>query len=62
MFITILGKCEIQRNLDTALQDVSDKFLILEETEKHALRTALIEERSRFCLFVSYLKPVVVCS
>lgn len=51
---------DLQRTLDCALQDVNDKFLLLEETEKQAVRTALIEERSRFCLFVTCLKPVVV--
>ena len=50
----------MQNRLDNALQDVNDKFLILEETEKNAVRTALIEERGRFCLFISFLKPVVV--
>ncbi|TKS89165.1 Metastasis suppressor protein 1 [Collichthys lucidus] len=41
------------------MQDVSDKYLLLEETEKQAVRKALVEERSRFCYFVSMLKPVV---
>jgi len=31
-----------------------------QETEKGALRSALIEERSRYCLFVACLKPVMV--
>ncbi|GAB6033579.1 hypothetical protein CHUAL_013582 [Chamberlinius hualienensis] len=53
------GKSEVQRSLDIALQNVNEKFHALEETEKQALRLALIEERSRFCMFVSYLKPVV---
>ena len=42
------------------MQEVTDKYLLLEETEKNAVRGALIEERSRFCLFISCLKPVVV--
>ncbi|XP_031734353.1 protein MTSS 1 isoform X2 [Anarrhichthys ocellatus] len=41
------------------MQEVSDKYLLLEETEKQAVRKALVEERSRFCCFVSMLKPVV---
>ena len=57
---SILGKNDMQNRLDSALQDVGDKFMMLEETEKNAVRTALIEERSRFCLFISCLKPVVV--
>ena len=42
------------------MQDVNGKYLALEETEKRAVRNALIEERGRFCLFISCLKPVVV--
>uniref|UniRef100_A0A4W3JQR1 MTSS I-BAR domain containing 1 n=1 Tax=Callorhinchus milii TaxID=7868 RepID=A0A4W3JQR1_CALMI len=53
------GKGDIQPQLDSALQDVNDKYLLLEETEKQAVRRALIEERSRFCSFVSMLRPVV---
>jgi len=37
----------------------NEKLFLLEETEKKALRRALIEERSRFCLFVNFLRPVV---
>nr|XP_055065522.1 protein MTSS 1-like isoform X15 [Misgurnus anguillicaudatus] len=54
-----LGRGDIQPQLDSAMQDVSDKYLLLEETEKQAVRKALIEERGRFCVFVSMLKPVV---
>ncbi|CAE1320379.1 MTSS1 [Acanthosepion pharaonis] len=53
------GKSDIQSKLENALQDVNDKYLILEETEKNAVRTALIEERSRFCMFVTCFKPFV---
>ncbi|XP_069776986.1 protein MTSS 1-like isoform X2 [Narcine bancroftii] len=53
------GKGDIQPQLDSALQDVNDKYLLLEETEKQAVRRALIEERSRFCALVSMLRPVV---
>lgn len=42
------------------MQDVSDKYILLEETEKQALRKALIEERQRFCCFVAMLRPIVV--
>lgn len=48
--------------LHKALQDVSDRKAVLEETEKRAVREALIEERSRYCIFVSFLKPVIVSS
>ncbi|XP_050525136.1 protein MTSS 2 isoform X2 [Daktulosphaira vitifoliae] len=45
--------------LHKALQDVSDRKAVLEETEKRAVREALIEERSRYCIFVTFLKPVI---
>uniref|UniRef100_UPI003AB007BE protein MTSS 1-like n=1 Tax=Centroberyx gerrardi TaxID=166262 RepID=UPI003AB007BE len=54
-----LGRGDLQPQLDSAMQDVSDKYLLLEETEKQAVRKALVEERSRFCCFVSMLRPVV---
>ncbi|KAM6903307.1 protein MTSS 1-like [Lycodopsis pacificus] len=53
------GRGDLQPQLDSAMQEVSDKYLLLEETEKQAVRKALVEERSRFCCFVSMLKPVV---
>ncbi|XP_028917847.1 protein MTSS 1 isoform X4 [Ornithorhynchus anatinus] len=53
------GRGDIQPQLDSALQDVNDKYLLLEETEKQAVRKALIEERSRFCAFISMLRPVI---
>uniref|UniRef100_A0A7N8WKD1 Protein MTSS 1-like n=1 Tax=Mastacembelus armatus TaxID=205130 RepID=A0A7N8WKD1_9TELE len=53
------GRGDIQPQLDSAMQDVSDKYILLEETEKQALRKALIEERQRFCYFVAMLQPIV---
>ncbi|XP_052231053.1 uncharacterized protein LOC127844679 isoform X4 [Dreissena polymorpha] len=53
------GKADMQLRLEGAMQDVNEKYIALEEQEKNALRTALIEERARFCLFVSCLKPFV---
>ncbi|XP_042336781.1 protein MTSS 2 isoform X2 [Sceloporus undulatus] len=53
------GKGDLQPQLDNALQDVNDMYLLLEETEKQAVRKALIEERGRFCTFITYLQPVV---
>ncbi|XP_030250124.1 protein MTSS 1-like isoform X8 [Sparus aurata] len=53
------GRGDIQPQLDSAMQDVSDKYILLEETEKQALRKALIEDRQRFCWFVAMLRPVV---
>ncbi|XP_056900584.1 protein MTSS 1-like isoform X10 [Takifugu flavidus] len=54
-----MGRGDIQPQLDSAMQDVSDKFILLEETEKQALRKALIEHRQRICCFVTMLRPVV---
>nr|XP_057909467.1 protein MTSS 1-like isoform X7 [Doryrhamphus excisus] len=53
------GRGDILPQLDSAMQDVSDKYILLEDIEKHALRKALIEERQRFCCFVAMLRPVV---
>lgn len=50
----------MQLKLDVAMQDVNAKYLQLEEAEKNSVRTALIEERGRFCLFISCIKPFVV--
>lgn len=54
------GNRELHKMLEIAMRDTSEKRLTFEEGEKQAIRTALIEERSRFCLFVSFFKPVVV--
>ncbi|XP_043937237.1 protein MTSS 2 isoform X3 [Protopterus annectens] len=53
------GKGDLQPQLDNALHDVNDMYLLLEETEKQAVRRALIEERSRYCTFITFLGPVV---
>ncbi|XP_067419579.1 protein MTSS 2 isoform X3 [Emydura macquarii macquarii] len=53
------GKGDLQPQLDNALQDVNDMYLLLEETEKQAVRKALVEERGRFCTFITFLQPVV---
>ncbi|KAM5281738.1 protein MTSS 1 isoform 12-T12 [Ctenodactylus gundi] len=58
-FVLFAGRGDIQPQLDSALQDVNDKYLLLEETEKQAVRKALIEERGRFCTFISMLRPVI---
>ncbi|XP_066519457.1 protein MTSS 1 isoform X2 [Hoplias malabaricus] len=53
------GKDEVRLQLDSALQDVNSRYAELEETEKRAVCRALMEERGRFCSFVSMLKPVL---
>lgn len=55
-------KGDAKKTLDSAIRDVNSKYHLLEETEKQALRRALIEERSRYCHFVNCLRPVVVSS
>ncbi|XP_077576227.1 protein MTSS 1-like isoform X7 [Stigmatopora nigra] len=57
--VDVRGRGDILPQLDCAMQDVSDKYILLEEIEKEALRKALIEERQRFCSFVAMLHPVV---
>uniref|UniRef100_A0A3P9CJ56 MTSS I-BAR domain containing 1 n=1 Tax=Maylandia zebra TaxID=106582 RepID=A0A3P9CJ56_9CICH len=53
------GKDEARGQLDNALQDVNVRYAVLEDTEKRAVCRALIEERARYCSFVSMLKPVL---
>ncbi|XP_061833586.1 protein MTSS 1 isoform X1 [Nerophis lumbriciformis] len=53
------GKDEVRSQLDSALQDVNVRYAVLEETEKRAVCRALVEERARYCSFVSMLKPVL---
>ncbi|XP_021943395.2 uncharacterized protein LOC110841623 isoform X3 [Folsomia candida] len=53
------GGNQLNRILEVALRDNADKRQAFEDAEKVAIRNALLEERSRFALFVSYLKPVV---
>lgn len=55
-----VGKDEARGQLDSALQDVNVRYAVLEETEKRAVCRALIEERARYCSFVTMLKPVLV--
>ncbi|XP_072374688.1 protein MTSS 2-like isoform X9 [Scyliorhinus torazame] len=55
----LLGKGDLRPQVENAVQDVNDMYLLLEETEKQAVRKALIEERGRFCTFITFLQPVV---
>lgn len=55
-----MASAGINRTLESAIRDQAEKRQLLEDIGKQALRAALTEERSRFCLFVSYLKPVIV--
>ena len=47
----------MSRSMDS--MEANEKLFIFEEMEKKAVRRALIEERSHFCLFVNLLRPVV---
>ncbi|XP_077569976.1 protein MTSS 2 isoform X2 [Stigmatopora nigra] len=53
------GRGDLQPQLDSAMQDVTDMCLLMEEMEKQAVRRALVEERGRFCTFGAFLQPVV---
>uniref|UniRef100_A0A3Q2PF16 MTSS I-BAR domain containing 2a n=1 Tax=Fundulus heteroclitus TaxID=8078 RepID=A0A3Q2PF16_FUNHE len=53
------GRGNLRPQLDSAMQDVNDLYLLMEETEKQAVRRALLEERGRFCTFINFLQPVV---
>ncbi|XP_030222100.1 MTSS I-BAR domain containing 2a isoform X1 [Gadus morhua] len=55
----LLGRGNLRPQLDSAMQDVSDLYLLMEETERQAVRRALLEERGRYCSFISLLQPVV---
>ncbi len=55
-----VGKDEVRMQLGSALQDVNTRYAVLEDTEKRAVCRALVEERGRFCSFVTMLKPVLV--
>ncbi|KAI9561377.1 hypothetical protein GHT06_012334 [Daphnia sinensis] len=50
---------ELLRAADAAQIDLNSRLALLQETEKQALKSALVEERSRYCLFVACLKPVM---
>eukprot|EP00062_Callorhinchus_milii_P019958 gi/632975077/ref/XP_007904028.1/ PREDICTED: MTSS1-like protein isoform X3 [Callorhinchus milii] len=54
-----MGKGDLRPQVENAVQDVNDMYLLLEETEKQAVRKALVEERGRFCTFITFLQPVV---
>ncbi|XP_069384365.1 MTSS I-BAR domain containing 2a isoform X3 [Paralichthys olivaceus] len=53
------GRGNLRPQLDSAMQDVSDLYLLMEETEKQAVRRALLEERGRYCTFINLLQSVV---
>ncbi|CAH4032293.1 unnamed protein product [Pieris brassicae] len=50
---------DMKRRNDVSMQDIQERQEQLEEMEEKAVKAAFIEERSRFCHFVSLLNPVV---
>lgn len=50
---------DAKRRNEVCMQDIQERKQQLEEMEEKAVKAALIEERSRFCHFVSLLNPVV---
>ncbi|XP_011146898.1 MTSS1-like protein isoform X2 [Harpegnathos saltator] len=56
---TCSGDVELNRMLESSAAVVQEKRLSLEETERKAVRAALLEERGRFCLLARFLKPVL---
>ncbi|XP_053971672.1 protein MTSS 2-like isoform X3 [Hylaeus volcanicus] len=53
------GDIELNRMLESSAAVIQEKRLSLEETERRAVRAALLEERGRFCLLARFLKPVL---
>ncbi|XP_043640459.1 protein split ends isoform X15 [Drosophila teissieri] len=49
----------LQSLMDSHMQDVTLRRAELEEVEKKSLRSAMVEERLRYCSFVHMLQPVV---
>lgn len=54
-----IDNVELTKLLETSAASVYEKRLILEETERKAVRAALLEERGRYCQFAKFLKPVL---
>jgi len=60
-FLYFVGKQDAQNQLQSSLQDFNTKRLALEAVERNAVRSAFVEERRRFCIFIKCLQPVMVC-
>jgi len=54
------GKQDAQCQLQSALQDFNAKRSALETMERNAVKSAFVEERRRFCIFIKCLQPVMV--
>lgn len=49
----------LQNLVESSMQTVNQQKAELDEVERKSLRVAMIEDRTRFCHFVSMLEPVV---
>lgn len=49
----------LQSLVDSSMQTVNQQKAELDEVERKSLRTAMIEDRTRYCQFVNMLQPVV---
>ena len=54
------SKSDRHLQLSSALHDVGERYAVLAEAEKSALRNLLVEERSRICFFANCLSPILV--
>jgi len=55
-----VGRTETNHQLEVAVKEASERLAALHHLERQSVRSALIEERGRLCLFVCGLKPVMV--
>jgi len=61
VFCYDVGKTETNEQLEVAVKEANERLAALHHLERQSVRSALIEERGRLCLFVCGLKPVMVC-
>jgi len=55
-----VGKAETNEQLEVAVREANERLAALHHVERQSVRSALIEQRGRLCLFVCGLKPVMV--
>ena len=55
-----VGGGPLHQQLNQALSETTNKYGRLMETERSAVRRAMVEERQRFCYLVSCVKPLMV--
>jgi hypothetical protein len=53
------GSDTAQKIVDASVAEVGKHFKLLVDTERSAVRRALNEERSRYCIFVTCFKPLL---